>query len=206
MTLEIDAIDTIIFDVGRVLFDISDEAFLNFFRAGGIEHPNPIEIYRTALGGLDFERGLITKKQFLTNVLNFMNLDSSHEERVVDLFNGMMIPVKDMLNLVKKLRLSYRVYLLSDTNEIHWTYMQHQYRIEDLADDVILSHKIGKIKSDTDTFSFVSKKYNIKPRKTVFIDDYEINIANAHNAGWHTIQHKDMKRTVSALSDLGVFV
>ena len=94
---------------------------------------------------------------------------------------------------MQQLQKNYKVYLLSNTNIIHfWHYTKEffeNYNIQmiDLFDKLFLSYEIGLHKPDTSIYSYVIEDLGIEPSKTVFIDDSLANIESAAGLGINII-------------------
>jgi putative hydrolase of the HAD superfamily len=97
------------------------------------------------------------------------------------------------VQLLQQLQKNYKVYLLSNTNIIHfWHYTKEffeNYNIQmiDLFDKLFLSYEIGLHKPDTSIYSYVIEDLGIEPSKTVFIDDSLANIESAAGLGINII-------------------
>ena len=90
------------------------------------------------------------------------------------------------------LRKRYRLYLLSNTNAIHWEYAcTHEFnkeghRVEDYFDRIFLSYRMKMIKPDAGIFQAVLQETGILPAETLFIDDAEANCRTAQSLGIRT--------------------
>jgi putative hydrolase of the HAD superfamily len=98
------------------------------------------------------------------------------------------------LQFLEKIRWKYKVYLLSNTNLIHWNAFQQNFHskkrtrsFEEYFDKAFYSFEMGLRKPAEAIFHQVIKELQIDPRKTVFIDDSVQNIEAAKKAGLQTI-------------------
>ena len=99
----------------------------------------------------------------------------------------------ERINLLKELSKKYRIFLLSNTNEIHY----HQYNkdlidqygfdLSSLFEKAYYSHEIGMRKPDPEIFEFVLNDSKLIPAETIFIDDLNKNIDVANRMGINTI-------------------
>ena len=84
------------------------------------------------------------------------------------------------LDLLLELRKKYVVYLLSNTNEIHWqwsclhAFRYKAFRAEDFFEHIYLSYEMKMAKPDADIFQKVLDETGILPNETLFIDDSEV--------------------------------
>ena len=74
---------------------------------------------------------------------------------------------REKLDLLLKLREHYMVYLLSNTNRIHWDYACEQmfcyrgFRVNDFFEDIFLSFEMHKAKPEKDIYEQMMKEANV---------------------------------------------
>ncbi|HSI68702.1 MAG TPA: HAD family phosphatase, partial [Gillisia sp.] len=140
---------------------------------------------------LDYEKGLITSDEFITNYINeYSHLD---HEKVTNSWNAIL---KDFplyrFQFIKKLseEKEYKLILLSNTNEIHIDYIKENVPFFDdfknCFDAFYLSHEINFRKPDAEIYKFVLQKHDLKPEECLFIDDTKENTDAAAALGIHT--------------------
>ncbi|KAA6304048.1 HAD family phosphatase, partial [termite gut metagenome] len=101
------------------------------------------------------------------------------------------IPVAK-LDLLLKLRKKYAIYLVSNTNSIHWEWacrnaFPHKgFRVEDYFDKLFLSFEMHCAKPEIELFQRVLEETAIIPEETLFIDDAEANCKAAQSLGINT--------------------
>ncbi|MDA3906483.1 MAG: HAD family phosphatase [Bacteroidales bacterium] len=184
-------IKNIIFDFGGVIYDISHEKTKDAFEALGIN--NFEELYGHAIQTHlfeNFEMGLISPSEFRTALRDYLN-ENILDKSIDDAWNALLIGFKqERLELLLKVKKNYRIFLLSNTNHIHYSKyiaelkMQSRYELfTDLFEKLYFSHQLGMRKPDAKIFNFVLQDNLINPEETVFIDDYELNISAARNLG-----------------------
>jgi glucose-1-phosphatase len=188
-------INAIIFDFGGVLINIDYTATVESFRLLGIDDFD--ELYSQAKQSNlfdDIETGKISPQRFINALLDYLPAGTS-PNAVVHAWNAMILDVPnstiDLLNRLK--RENYRLFLLSNTNEIHikaalqaWDKASEQ-RPEMLFNKVYLSHEMHMRKPNKEIFDFVIKEQSLDPNKTVFIDDSIQHIEGAKLSGLTTI-------------------
>lgn len=93
-------------------------------------------------------------------------------------------------NIIKKLKKETRVVCGTNTIDPHYNYhySKGQYNI---FDKVYASNKIGVSKPDPDFYRYILNLEEVEPKKTVFIDDMEENVAAALSIGIKGILFKD---------------
>ena len=115
-----------------------------------------------------------------------------------------LLRVGDKCSLLE-LRKKYVVYLLSNTNEIHWqwsclhAFRYKAFRAEDFFEHIYLSYEMKMAKPDADIFQKVLDETGILPNETLFIDDSEANCRTAEALGISTYTpkaHEDWRHAV----------
>src|SRR5690606_32026136 len=90
----------------------------------------------------------------------------------------------------------FDLYLLSNTNEIHYeAYTQIIQRslgltgLDELFNQTFYSHKIGRKKPNPETFAWVLKQINCKANEVIFIDDSIQHVEGAREKGIKSYLH-----------------
>lgn len=194
------AIDTIIFDVGRVLVALNFEPLLNCF-AGPTKSLTMPEI----IAAIDLEAH--ERGEFSGDVLvDRLHGLTPHLERhqLHQGWLGMFEPIHEMFSLARQLKDRYRVCLLSNVGDLHWAHLNEQYDLIGTVHDVMPSFQTGAIKPDERIYELAEQRFNLTPQRTVFIDDLLPNVNTARQRGWHSIQHQSPQLSIQALRELGV--
>jgi putative hydrolase of the HAD superfamily len=195
-------ISDIVFDIGRVLVDFSFDEFRAFLTQQGARVRDTAEfIEKSALNS--YETGAISSAEFLNGVNGLLR----HPVAISDLgarWQNIFTPVDQMLALAGELRQRYRVFLLSNTSELHWNYLRDTLKLKDCCDGALTSFGARAMKPDPQIFMRAETEFGLSPATTVFVDDLVDNIQAARNRGWHGIHHRGYESTVSALETLGI--
>ena len=192
--MNLSSLDTIIFDLGGVVINLDYHKTTRAFEALGLE--NFGEMYSQASqSGLfdDFEKGKCSVPYFVNKLLNYLPTGTSANQ-VVEAWNAMILdfPIEN-LQLLERLKSSHRIFLLSNTNEIHIQKV-HQHlqlvskhkTLHPYFEKVYFSSDIGMRKPDAEIFEFVLNENKLNPTKTLFIDDTEQHILGAQKVGIQT--------------------
>lgn len=186
-------IKNIIFDLGGVIINLDYDKTIAEFNKLSKE---PFEEIFTQLQQSpvfdQFDKGEISEADFFSEVLKALRIEISHKQ-FVHAWNAMLLdfPIK-RLEMLRKLKAKYRLFLLSNTNETHTAqletdlYKQHGYKnLEPFFEKVYYSCRIGMRKPDKKIFDFVLQENNLNPTETMFIDDSPQHIEGAIKAGIH---------------------
>lgn len=189
---------SIIFDLGGVILDIdfkkTEKAFVdlgitNFSELFGLGH--------AASFFKEHESGIINDEEFLSSLKKLTN-HSFGTEVVLEAWNALLIRFPpERIELLKRLKSKYRLFLLSNTNAIHLVAFQKIYRkafnndsLDDLFEKVYYSHQVGLRKPNKDIYEYVLNDSHLNSEETLFIDDALVNVEAARDAGMTAIHIK----------------
>lgn len=194
-------IDTVIFDVGKVLFDFSFAPFFEFLHLHGLK--TEARQFLELVDQRAHEHGEVSAEEFLRRIESLLTVQPERTA-LIEAWSAIFSPIEEMHDLARSLRPAYRVLLLSNTSIMHWQELNGRHAIESLADGIITSHTVGIMKPAAKIYATAEERYQLRPAATVFIDDIEENIAAATARGWHGIHHRSPAETRRALCALGV--
>ncbi|MEO6220522.1 MAG: HAD family phosphatase [Ginsengibacter sp.] len=188
-------IDAVIFDLGGVLLDIDYNRTEKAFEKLGVANFN--EMYSQASADRLFqnlETGNITEPNFYKEFNNFTGLSLSVEE-IINAWNSMLLTFRETsLLFLNDIKSRYKLFLLSNTNQIHYNKFNKIYHekkrakaFENYFDKAYYSFEMGMRKPDRECYEYVLLTNNLTPRNTLFIDDSAQNINAARNLGMQTI-------------------
>jgi putative hydrolase of the HAD superfamily len=202
-------IDTLIFDLGNVLFPFSwSTAQSAFSKCTGIDFDTIARKMKSADYAIlfhEFGTGLIGSERFIAELNEEFGSNMSFDE-AASIWCSIFTPDAAMLTMFRKLCTHYRTFILSDTDPLHWSFIDERWFLEEAATGVILSHRFGQMKADRGAFEKIIREYRFIPDKTIFIDDLQKNIDAASDAGINSILHKSYKETRSSLQKYGVTI
>lgn len=190
-------IKNIIFDWGGVITNIDYHITIDNFAKIGM--PGFKEYYSQSTANnlfRQFEKGMIPAEEIRKNLRKDYHVDASDEE-IDNAWCSMLLDTpEERLEVLKKLKKNYRLFLLSNTNIIHVEYYnsliyeKYTLRFPELFDHVFYSHEIGMRKPDREIFEYVLKYNKLQKANTLFVDDLEINIRAAKQIGMKTFHVK----------------
>ena len=185
-------IRNIVFDLGGVLVDLDFKGAINGLQQAGFANVKE-QLQAFDRDGIfqKFELGEMTAEEFRTAIRENSTVELTDEE-VDALWNAMLLEVpREKLELILHLRGKYMVYLLSNTNSIHWDYVcknafnYRGFRVNDYFEETFLSYEMHLAKPDKAIFEKVLQDANLLPEETLFIDDSEANCKAAEEVGIH---------------------
>ncbi len=188
-------IDTLIFDLGGVLMQHNIQGSVDaFLTLMGEEAMQTILGLRTDGEGQTgtlmekYEKGDITTKYFIDTILKHSRPGTTPQEiRSAWITMHAGIP-QQRIDYLKQLKQNgFRMYLLSNNNELHWRDVLSTYPLAEIFDGMFASHELHCCKPDKKIFCEVTKIIKSDPQATIFIDDLEANRRIAEQTiGWRT--------------------
>ncbi len=199
----------IIFDMGGVLFDLHADRCVEAFEAIGAHKTAAyVRDFRTEDMFHLIEISSGTTAQFCDEVRSLDAINASDEE-ITSAWNALLGTTPDSKrNLLLQLKSEgYNMFLLSNTNEIHWHKAKtliagEEHDLHDFFDRIFLSYEMNLRKPDVEIFRRVLEQADIDANETLFIDDNAMNVAAAEELGIHTFHETDGHRWVDCLKDV----
>jgi putative hydrolase of the HAD superfamily len=197
-------INTVIFDIGRVLVEFDWQTYLHSF---GYEPEKEELIGRAIFHGpywKEFDRGVWSREQLLDA---FLSLAPSCRKEITEVFEhsdrciGKLPYSKDWIRSLKERGLG--VYYLS--NYSLWTRERTTDALDflELTDGGLFSYEAQMVKPDPEIFQELMKRYpEIIPQESVFIDDTAANVETARSLGMQTILFFDYEEACRELEQL----
>lgn len=187
----------IIFDLGNVLVKLNPEGCIGAFKAigmGELVDSNPQSEGMKLMSKLGV--GMITTEAFCDAARKLTETDVTNEE-IIDAANKMLVVIPDEKKerLLQLKKAGYRLFLLSNTIDVHWGYcVEHlfpyqNHGVEDYFEQCFLSQRMHLAKPDARIYKEVIRQANIHPDETLFIDDLKENCEAAEKLGIHTFQN-----------------
>jgi len=195
-------IDSVVFDIGRVLVRLDFTRILDYFSRHGLD-PGSMDGLLGQIELAAYERGEFDGDELLRRIARLgdgrMTVQELHREWL-----GMFIPDEEMLALARGIAAHRRVYLLSNIGDLHWEFLRREIEVESIGHGALPSFRAGASKPDPAIYRHAEKLFGLDPARTVFVDDLVANVDTARQRGWHTIHHLDYPSTLQDLRGLGV--
>jgi putative hydrolase of the HAD superfamily len=183
-------IKNLILDFGGVIYDISHQKQQDAFETLGYKGFD--KVYSQARQNplfADLECGRISDENFRAAAKAFIGLDIN-DKQLDALWNSILIGfVPDRIGLLQHLRKHYRLFLLSNTNSIHYKVYMREFSeqfgcdFESLFEKTFWSFRMGMRKPDAEIFRMVLESCDLKAEETLFVDDTATNTEAATALG-----------------------
>ncbi len=198
---------TIIFDLGGVLLNIDYNRSIEAFKKLGMKNFDNFFTQANQSKLFDgFDTGTISPVEFRNNIRNMSGLQLT-DKQIDDAWNAMLLDMPpERIQLLNRVRQHYRIFLLSNTNAIHYPiymqYMKETYGVESLEplfEKQYLSFELGMRKPNRDIFERIIQENKLSPGKTLFIDDSKQHVHGAREAGLQALWLNVEKNTIASL-------
>jgi len=192
-------IKNIIFDFGGVIIPVEPMAYAGGMIALGCKDIYALhERFLKEQVYIRFEKGEMSPGEF--RMMLRTGLDNhatdSQLDRAWNLILGEIPPHR--VKFLEKIKSKYRIFLLSNTNKIHFDHYQEQFcktygyaSLDDLFEKAYYSFHLKLYKPDPAIFEYVIKDSGLVPSETLFIDDYLTNVEAARHCGLQAVHLAD---------------
>ncbi len=202
-------IKNIIFDFGGVILNIDFQRCNQAFSNLGLNNFDEIysQISQTSLFD-ELETGILTPEEFYKKMRKFSQMPWLDIE-IEAAWNAMLLDIPfERIILLRELSKRYRIFLLSNTNVIHYSYylsdLQNVYNIMDfnsLFEKCFFSFQCGMRKPDPIWYKKILSDNKLSPAESLFIDDSAQNLVPALNLGLQVFHLKKGLNIVDELKD-----
>lgn len=182
-------IKTIIFDIGGVLVDLDFKRTFDAFSESGFKNLEKMISQQESTNILSqYKLGLISSEDFKNYIRSELGPQIS-DEKIESMWNKMLIKIPhEKLDFLLELHQKYKLFALSNTNELHWRYASQmfnyqKYTIDNFFDRIFLSFQMHKAKPNSDIYEEMIRQTNLNPSESLFIDDSEENCKTAASLG-----------------------
>ncbi len=197
-------IRAVLFDFGGVIAEEGfREGLKEIARKNGLD---PDEFYRFVTDFI-FESGYLTghasERDFWFALKERFNIKGNIDELREEILRRFIIR-PGMLRLVGELRKrGYRVGILSD--QTNWLdELNKRFRFFDSFDYVFNSYHMKKAKRQLELFQQVVEEMGVSPDEVLFVDDTEVNVTKAREAGFRAVLFSDVDSLRELLKEKGV--
>lgn len=174
--------DVVLFDLGGVVIELGGESVFSAW----VGESSRDELWRrwlTSPAVRAFETGRMQADAFATAMVDEFELPVS-AGAFLDLFTGWPKGWYDGApQLLRDVRERAPLACLSNSNAPHWERFRAELDIESYFDASFPSHHLGVLKPDRHVFDLVVERLDVAPDRVLFLDDNQINVDGAREAG-----------------------
>jgi len=200
----VQAIDSIIFDLGRVLINWYPRQYM--VQAFGEEIANTLHetIFSVKEAAL-LDRGEISEDEIWRIRLERYSEYAPYIEHMKNKILDLLTPIEENVNLIPKLkRKGYKLYVLSNFSKQAFDAIYSKYDFFTYFDGLVISSHHRTVKPERKIYEVLIREHGVSPKTSVFIDDREENVAAARELGFHIIHLEDPSLLKQKLEDMNI--
>lgn len=178
----------ILLDIGNVLVSVD---FMRFCRDVALDPVSGAqEIYRKYCTGElkeKLETGFIAPFEYLDVIARDPHSIAIPLHELKLRWQDIFEPIEGAVEAVRLLKEKHSIWIMSDTDPFHFTFLLNSYPLLRGADRYYLSFEHGNMKNSVQAFEHVLENSGCGADEFVLIDDKEENCASASQAGIRSV-------------------
>ena len=194
-------ITAITFDLGNVLIKVDHLRFCR--RLAALTALTPRQVYaRVFESSLEpgYDTGRITTREFHQRVTDHFGVALPYS-RFCDLWCDMFDPMEDMPQLVQRLAASFPLFLMSNTNSLHFAYVRERFAaLLQPFRAFVLSYQVGSRKPEPAIYQSLIQQAGRPPEEILFLDDKVAFVEAARGHGltaWQFRSPQELRRQLA---------
>jgi HAD superfamily hydrolase (TIGR01509 family) len=204
-------IELFVFDLGRVILPFEHRPIASKLweksRKRATLTPEEIfnELFDLENGSVNrYEEGLSSSEEFFLEVRKRHDLVMEFEE-FKDVWNNIFRGDPEVNEIIVYLKAKgYPIFLLSNTNELHFSHIIEQFPIVHVMDEWILSFEVGAKKPSKRIYDAIFERADVKAEHVLYIDDIDAYVAAAQSCGIQGLVYTSPADLWEALRQLNV--
>ena len=200
-------IKNVIFDLGNVLLSFKPEEFLLRFTEDQDLIRFFIQNIIRSKTWVKLDRGSISVESARNDFLKHFPEKKSIINLFFDDWTDILIPIQENVQLVKDLKeKGYNCYFLSNFIVEAYQIVIKKFDFFSFFNGGIISSLVKVIKPEKEIYSYLLKKYDLKPEDCIFIDDVPGFLRPAKKIGFTTIHYKPKTNLKQELKNSGILI
>lgn len=186
-------IEHILFDLGGVILQIDIGAFARSLSSRHEKASQDARVQELDQVALGYEKGDFTENEFVERIQQFIPYAMT-KGQILEAWNNILcLPFQASREFLERMRPSYDLALLSNTNATHRKSFDHIFdnqwgnnQFYNLFQQVFYSYEMKMAKPQPEIYVAALSFLGWEPRNTLFIDDSQVNVDAAARLGMHT--------------------
>lgn len=199
-------ITAVTFDLGNVLIRVDHFRFCR--RLAALAGLSPEEVYSQVFeSGLEpgYDTGRITSREFYARVTAHFGVALPFS-RFRDLWCDLFDPMDGMAELVQHLASRFPLFLLSNTNSLHFDYIKERFAaLLQPFRAFVLSYEVGSRKPEPAIYQSLIRQVARPPEEILFIDDKVSFVEAARGQGLKAWQFRSPQELRTELASHGLW-
>lgn len=195
-------IKNIVFDIGGVLLDTSNEVLVKVLNKTEKEVR---KLSKIVYGNQKWKQcllGNVIQEEYRKELeKNFPNYKKDFEILLAPAYQDQVLPVKkEMLEVMYELKKrKYKIFFLSNLTEATYKYVKNHLNVWQDFDGGIFSWKEQLVKPQGEIYELLLKRYQLNKEETIFFDDQLKNVEAGNRVGIKSVlvrSVEDIKREI----------
>jgi len=199
-------ITAITFDLGNVLIRVDHFRFCR--RLAVLAALSPQEVYAQVFESAlepGYDTGRITSREFYQRVTAHFGVALPYS-RFRDLWCDLFDPMDGMAELVQHLASRFPLFLLSNTNSLHFDYIKARFAaLLQPFQAFVLSYEVGSRKPEPAIYQSLIRQAGRPPEEILFLDDKVSFVEAARNQGLKAWQFRSPQELQPELASHGLW-
>lgn len=198
-------IKVFLFDLGNVILPF--DHYISAKKISKYTEKSPEDIYNIFFDSPvtnQFEEGKISPFKFYNCLKATLFLNNLDYKGFVSIWSDIFKEDRKMLQLIKILKRKFKVFIISNINELHFKYIKEKFSIINEVDGVILSFKVGVRKPDSKIYQVGIKYAKCLPEEIIYIDDRLELIEEAKELGLNCIHYTGYRLLIKELKKFNI--
>lgn len=194
----------IVFDLGNTLIKFDHN--ISARKIADLFHIDSKKIYDAFFDSpitRAFEKGQISPREFYKRASELLGVKLPYKDFVA-IWNDIFWEDEEACALARQLKKSYRLFLLSNVNRLHFEHIEKKFGIIKIFDEIILSYLVGAIKPDRLIFEDVIARAGGDRDRLLYIDDRADLIKEALLLGIDSIRFEGADKLKKQMAEKGV--
>jgi glucose-1-phosphatase len=198
------SIESLIFDIGNVLVPFDWRPFHRQLEADSTKLTTEAEKeLRELIIRLDI--GEMTGEMFARFAIRTIGFQGD-APKFIAVWNSIFRSNPPIERTILALKQRFRLFLLSNTSDLHLDYLMRNYEVLRHFRDGVYSFRAKCAKPDRKIFEIAIKQFDLEPENTAYIDDLAVNVRTALDLGFKAIRYDLTKHSEfeKRLAEFGV--
>lgn len=192
-------------DLGNVLVKVDHMRFCS--RLADLAGLTPEEVYAQVFDSeleAAYDTGRLTSEEFHRRVLDHFGITLPFSQ-FSWWWNDIFGPMEGMAELVGHLAARHPLYLVSNTNALHFDFIRQNYNFLTYFQGFILSFELGSRKPESGIFQALIRQSGVPPACCLFVDDKLPFVTAAREQGLLAWQFTSRHDFVRLLQEHGLY-